>query len=192
VAARDRDAPRQAERTRAGEPYAGIGSRDTPPDVLASIEALSATLAQRGLILRTGASPGADQAFYRGARQAGGRVELYLPWPRFEADSWADGDSPDVAVLARPSPQAYAMAARYQPRWDALGVAERHLLARDCHQVLGADLASPAGVVVCWTADGSLDGSGEGPDGTRQALRIAHDHGIQVVNLARPDHRSVI
>lgn len=187
MAARDRDAPR-GERARAGEPYAGIGSRETPPDVLASMETLSATLAGRGAILRTGASPGADQAFYRGARAGGGRVELYLPWPGFEADSWTDWDSPDVAVLTHPSPQAYELAARYQPRWDALGVTERHLLARDCHQVLGADLASPAELVVCWTADGSLDGAGEGPNGTRQALRIAHDNGIEVVNLARLDH----
>lgn len=36
-------------------------------------------------------SPGADRAFYWGARAVGGRMELYLPWPGFEADVW-EGD----------------------------------------------------------------------------------------------------
>jgi predicted Rossmann-fold nucleotide-binding protein len=65
--------------------YAGIGSRDTPADVLELIESLARGFAARGWTLRTGGSPGADQAFYRGAVAAHGRVELYLPWPGFEA-----------------------------------------------------------------------------------------------------------
>jgi hypothetical protein len=141
-------------------------------------------------VLRTGASPGADQAFYRGARAVGGRIELYLPWPGFEAASWADADADPghVTVLTRPAPQACDLAARFQPDWESLAPQERRLLARDAHQVLGPDLASPARLVVCWTPDGSLDGAGPGPDGTRQTLRIAHGHGIPVFNLARPDH----
>jgi hypothetical protein len=188
MAAPPGDAEGRAGPSRADGAYAGIGSRDTPPGVLQLMESIAARLAGRGMTLRTGASPGADKAFYRGARAGGGRVELYLPWPEFEADSRADADPREVLLLAAPSAGAYELAARFHPAWEALEEPARRLLARDGHQVLGADLQSPARFVVCWTADGSLDGRGAGVDGTRQALRIAHHHGIPVSNLARPDH----
>jgi hypothetical protein len=140
------------------------------------------------MLLRTGISPGADQAFFRGARAAAGRVELYLPWPGFEADAWAGAREPEVRVLTAPSAEAHELAARFHPHWQALAPPERQLLARDGHEVLGADLATPASFVVCWTAEASLDGSGVYADGTGQALRIAHGYGIPVFNLARPEH----
>ena len=110
-------------------------------------------------MLRTGISPGADEAFFRGARAAAGRVELYLPWPDFQADVWSGTQRPEVRVLRAPSPAGQELAARFHPHWRSLAPRERLLLARDGHEVLGADLASPARFVVCWTAEGSLDGS---------------------------------
>lgn len=166
--------------------YAGIGSRATPPDMLELIESIAGTLAREGWVLRTGGSPGADQAFYRGARAAHGQVELFLPWPSFEANAWADGDS-EVRVSSTPSQDAYDLAARFHPAWDGVPSAARHLLARDGHQVLGRDLATPVRFAVCWTADGSLDGSSARSGGTGQALRIAHQHCVRVVNLARAE-----
>jgi hypothetical protein len=188
MAASDGDPVRREENPHRSKAYAGIGSRRTPPGVMAVIESVAAAFARRGCVLRTGASPGADQAFYRGARAGEGAVELYLPWPGFEADAWADADPARVRVMLRPTPRAYELAARFHPGWAEVAEDQRHLLARDTHQVLGADLASPASLVACWTPDGSIDGAGEGADGTRQALRIAHHWGIVVFNLARADH----
>jgi hypothetical protein len=166
--------------------YAGIGSRRTPPDVLALMEALAEQLAGQGWTLRTGLSPGADQAFYRGAHRGGGEVELYLPWAGFEAGARLEVG--DERVLPEPSEAACELGARFHPRWDALTQDARRLLARDAHEVLGADLLSPAQLVACWTADAGLDGSGLYAEGTGQALRIAHHHGVPVFNLARPEH----
>jgi hypothetical protein len=167
--------------------YAGIGPRDAPPSALATMEAIGAKLAGAGWMLRTGLSPGADQAFYAGARAAGGRVELYLPWPSFEAHV-DRGDDARIRVVSRPSEDACALAARFHPSWDSLAMPERLLLARDGHQVLGADLDTPARLAICWTADGSIDGAGSESGGTGQTLRIAHHHGVPVLNLARPQH----
>jgi hypothetical protein len=168
--------------------YAGIGSRQTPPEVLESITAAATRLAESGWTMRTGMSPGADQAFYRGVLAGRGSVELYLPWPSFEAHARSAGQEPDGFVLCEPTDAAYALAARFHPSWDALACAARHLRARDAHEVLGPDLCSPATLVVCWTPDGSVDGTGPCVGGTGQALRIAHHHRIAVLNLARPGH----
>jgi hypothetical protein len=166
--------------------YAGIGSRETPPDVLALMEALAEKLAGEGFRLRTGLSPGADQAFYRGALRVAGEIELYLPWPSFEAEARADAGGDRVLELPQPSAAAFELSRAFHPQWETLELTERRLLARDAHELLGADLKSPAQLVVCWTADGSRDGRELFGDGTGQALRIAHHHGVPVRNLARP------
>ena len=178
---------------RAARPYAGIGSRGTPAEVLALIEAIAVRLAGEGWVLRTGASPGADQAFYRGALTGGGSVQLYLPWPGFEATAWERARESRVQVLERPSGAAYELAARfYEPwsgrPWPELDAGAKALLARDGHEVLGADLRSPAEGIVCWTPDAGLEGGDPRSQGTGQALRIAAQLGIPVFNLARPEH----
>jgi hypothetical protein len=150
------------------------------------METLAEKLAGESWVLRTGLSPGADQAFYRGALLRGAEIELYLPWPGFQADARPEIERASVRELAEPSAAASELARRFHPHWDTLAPPERQLLARDAHEVLGADLHSPAELVVCWTADGSRDGRGLCDDGTGQALRIAHHHRIPVLNLARP------
>ena len=166
--------------------YAGLGSRETPVEVLALMDALGERLAGERWLLRTGLSPGADQAFYRGALLSGGDVELYLPWPAFQADARLDIEGASVRELPQPSPAACALARRFHEGWEQLEPPQRRLLARDAHEVLGADLRSPAQLLVCWTADGSLDGEDLYDDATGQALRIASEHGVPVLNLARP------
>jgi hypothetical protein len=168
--------------------YAGIGSRTTPPEVLRAMEAAASQLARSGWTLRTGMSPGADQAFYLGAVAERGRVELYLPRPPFEPSARSRAEGSNVLVLGEPTEAAYALAARFHPCFRTLSLEARHLRARDVHEVLGRDLASPAALVVCWTPDGSVDGTGRLVGGTGQALRIARHRGIPVLNLARPDH----
>jgi hypothetical protein len=162
--------------------YAGVGSLRTPAPVLALMRDLGATLAQRGWILRTGGASGADQAFAAGARGERGRVEEFLPWPGFAGR--AD------ARLARPSAAAYALAARITPRGRGCHGAARALHARNSHQVLGADLDEPVHVLLCWTPDVTLDGRGPRSGGTGQAIRVARAAGVDVVNLARAEHRA--
>ena len=160
--------------------YAGIGSRQTPPEMLEQMEQIAEKLAELGWVCRTGGAPGADQAFEAGARRGGGdeAVELWLPWKGFED---REGNFPSEA--------AYTMAAEYHPGWDYLRRGARALMARNCHQVLGADLKSPVQAIICWTPDGSLDGNSRKSGGTGMALRIAQDHPtIKVFNLQNAEH----
>jgi len=165
--------------------YAGIGSRETPPEVQCHMHLIASGLADRGWVLRTGVAEGADEAFWLGAHRATRpplSPEAYLPWPGFR------GYSDQGCRLTRPTPEAYEIARQHHPRWDGLGDAARKLLARNTHQVLGADCKSPSAYVVCWTKDGATDRTTSRTGGTGQAIRVAVAHGIPVYNLRLEAH----
>lgn len=161
--------------------YAGIGSRKTPEEVLRLMERIAVRLAERGFALRSGGAPGADQAFERGARQGGGAVEIFIPWPGYEG--YLPG--PEVALA---SARATLMAAELHPAWERLSNGVRKLMARNCHQILGASLEDPVAFVICWTPDGAESEAECGCEtgGTGLAIRLASRWGVPVVNLARP------
>lgn len=163
--------------------YAGIGSRTTPLEILEVMDHFAEAIATESL-LRTGGARGADQAFEFGATLGGGLVEVYLPWKGFEERQ--DGKITD------PGKDALELAEHYHPNWKALKQGGRKLMARNGYQVLGPDLFDPVEMVICWTPDGSLDGTGSQVGGTGQALRIAADYEIPVRNLQRPDHLAEI
>ena len=52
--------------------YSGIGSRETPDNVLVVMEKLGAAFAKKGFVLRSGGADGADSAFERGCDSANG------------------------------------------------------------------------------------------------------------------------
>jgi hypothetical protein len=158
--------------------YAGIGSRETPEPILALMRAVAARLGALGWRLRTGGADGADTAFEEGAPNE--MADLFLPWPSFNGRG--------RSTLSRPTEQALQIAARMHPAWDRLKSHVRALLARNVHQVLGADCASPASLVLCWTSDGATRETTVGTGGTGQAIRTAALYGVPVYNLARDDH----
>lgn len=125
--------------------------------------------------LRSGAAPGADQAFEFGAMLGGGRIETYLPWKGFEGVQ--NGE------VIKPSKLAMEIAAQYHPNWGRLSQGARKLIGRNSYQILGPRLNEDeiSDLVVCWTSDGKASG------GTGQALRIAADYNIPVLNLQRED-----
>ena len=146
--------------------YAGVGSRDTPVEVLGQMAQLARELGDDGWTLRSGAAGGADAAFESGLLDWHSR-EIFLPKARFNGHP-----SP-----LRPTSAAFEMAAAFHPAWHRCNPFARALHARNCHQVLGEQLDDPVAMVVCWTPRGS--GSG----GTGQALRIARAHEIPVFDL---------
>ena len=154
--------------------YAGIGSRQTPPEVLSLMTQIAQGLANFGYTLRSGGADGADTAFERGAGDA---AEIYLPWTYF------NGRREGVFVHA--TPEAEALARRIHPSWGRLSLGARKLHIRNCYQVLGADLKTPSAFVVCWTPNGS--GSG----GTGQAIRLAREKGIPVYDIGSQDFSHV-
>ena len=155
--------------------YTGIGSRETPPDILDIMSDIAAELARHKFILRSGAADGADRAFEKFVEN--GLKEICLPWHGFQ------GRGRDCIFLDYDSLEwnsAFTLAERFHPAWNRLSEGSKKLIARDGFQVLGLDLKTPSAFVICWTK------GGKGGGGTGQAIRIARSYSIPVYDLARP------
>lgn len=162
--------------------YTGIGSRQTPDDTMAILRRLAGVLAATHT-LRSGAADGADTGFEQGADAVGGPKDIYLAWKGFNGNP-----SPLFGVTA----EALAMAAKVHPAWDRLSEGPQKLHARNCNQVLGHDLATPAEFVACWTPDGceSAKTRNSKTGGTATAIVLAERNGVPVFNLKNPASRN--
>lgn len=167
--------------------YAGIGSRETPREIMSVMWRIARRLEARGWVLHSGGAVGADTAFELGVRErvAGYDAEhpanahVFLPWRGFN-----DANRQRFGLLGgeviEPTKQATELAQRFHPAWHRLSEGVRKFMVRNCYQVLGPDLRSPVRCVVCWTKDGKASG------GTGQALRIAAAYGVPIFNLHDP------
>ena len=159
--------------------YAGIGSRDTPENIILDMANIGYHLASIGWKLRSGHADGADKAFEYGAKQAKGEMEIYLPWAGFN-----NAPHSDVRyIVPEFTPQLLELAAKHHPAWFKCSQGAQKLHARNGCQVLGLDLKTPAQMVVCWTANA------KGLGGTGQAIRIARANEIPVFDLADDNQR---
>jgi hypothetical protein len=155
--------------------YAGIGSRETPTDMLKTMTLIGVQLAEAGWLLRSGHARGADQAFQRGAPDS--RKEIHLPW-----DGYNHGRTENpMFVCPKPNQAVVEIAARYHPAWDKLSQEAKLFMVRNVTIVLGLNLLSPAKMIICWTPRAQITG------GTGHAMRVAHGFDIPVFNIASPE-----
>ena len=147
--------------------FTGIGSRETPLDILDFMYYIGYWLAKSGYILRSGGADGADTYFEAGFDEAQAEKEIFLPWPGFNGHTSSlchqlDGAKESVKKL-HPTPKKLTPGA-----WK--------LHARNVHQVLGRELTEPSKFVICWT---------KSRGGTQQAIRVANYFGVPVYNLIK-------
>ncbi|HWL52983.1 MAG TPA: hypothetical protein VNQ90_11145 [Chthoniobacteraceae bacterium] len=150
--------------------YAGIGSRNTPEAILFLIRSVAAVLADRGLVLRSGGSPGADTAFEAGCDRSRGRKEVFLPWQGFNRNP---------SPLFEPTEEAEEVAALVHPHWRACRPSSRKLHARNVQQVYGRNMDTPVDFVLFWARE--ENGKVEG--GTATAVHFAREMNIPTFNL---------
>ena len=151
--------------------YAGIGSRQTPPEVIAIMQKTAALLALDGYTCCTGACKGADQAFANGAASKGGNINLFIPWPSYEQEWIRTIPNCTVKTISPNDTDAYNSVHRFHPAASKLKQSVMKLHARNYLIVDGVDF------IICWTPDGKING------GTGQALRIASEKNIPIYNL---------
>lgn len=137
--------------------YAGIGSRETPPEICGYMTALAAWLGSVGYVLRSGGChEGADKAFELGAQ------------------------AKEIIKGFDSTPESEEIARRLHPAWHAVSNYARRLHGRNVQVVLGRNLDSPVDFVVCWTPGAQDIG------GTRTGIVCARGKGIPVFNIADP------
>ncbi len=149
--------------------FTGIGSRQTPKEIIPVIEELSQQLIQLNFTLRSGGANGADSFWEDSYDKFNGNKEIFLPWKNFNNNP---------SELYDVCPVALKLAEKFHPNWNKLSPAAKKLHGRNCYQVLGKDLKTFSKFVVCWTPDAEMVG------GTAQAIRIANYLNIPVFNLA--------
>lgn len=160
--------------------YAGIGSRETPPEILELMKKLAERLGQLGFTLRSGGAKGADTAFERGVlgKHSG---EIYY------VDSYGcfvGFDKEMNTYKAAAINAGMELFREYHPAPYRCSDYAAKLHCRNAFILLGADLPNspdPVDFIICWTKDGGATG------GTGQALRIANAYHIPVFNLFFPD-----
>jgi len=157
--------------------YAGIGSRDITEREKTDIFFAAATLRARGWLVYSGNADGSDVTFQRGSEN---NCVVFLPWRTFNEDVY-DCGAAKACFIAGDSTEGIASISYYHPQaariMDKQGV--RALMARNYHQVMGfGDYPQVRFVLCCATPNGKgVEG------GTGQAVRIARDKGIPVLNI---------
>jgi len=151
--------------------YAGVGSRETPKDILDIMSKLAIKLESIGYTLRSGGANGADSAF---ASDVDNKI-VYIPWPGF------NGINTQMIPLTS---DAECIAKSIHPAWNRLPQGAQKLHIRNVYQVLGEDLDPNkySKFVICWTRNAEVIG------GTATAIRLANSYGIPVYNLENPIH----
>lgn len=157
--------------------YAGIGSRETPVDIISQMMDIATELAKHGWVLRSGHADGADQAFETGCVQGNGKMEIMLPWKGFNK---APFNNPSY-IVPHNSKELEDFTASFHPAWHRCTRAAKLLHMRNSWQILGEHTNAQVEMVICWTKGGKRGG------GTGQALRIAEFYKIPIFDLALPE-----
>jgi hypothetical protein len=167
-----------------GDFYAGIGSRDTPKNVLEFMRNFAEVIGHSGLILRSGGASGADEAFKMGCYDKLLPMEIYLPWPTFIIPI----PHKNALFYNNPAVETFSIAGQFHPNWNNLTIGVKKLHARNVHQILGPKIgvSIPSKFVLCWTKDGANGvtvKTSHQTGGTGQAIRIAAHYDVSVINL---------
>ncbi len=155
--------------------YTGIGSRDTPKEILEIMTKFAVILEKEGYTLRSGGATGADEAFAKDVSNK----EIFLPWENFnglKSDFIGNKD------------EAYEIAKNIHPAWDKCSTGAKKLHSRNIHQLFGWDMCPKtySQFVICWTKDGKIQG------GTATVIKLAIKENIQVINLGNVKDYKII
>jgi len=150
--------------------YTGVGSRQTPEDILELMTKIAKFLSKRNFILRSGGAKGADKAFEKGATNK----EIF----------YANDSTQESEEIAK----------RFHPAWHNCKEYARKLHGRNSFQVLGRDLNTPSKFLICWTRDGCTSHKQRTykTGGTGTAISIADYYKIPIYNLAYEEIRKRI
>lgn len=142
--------------------YTGIGSRNTPEEILNFMTDIAKWLSSKGWILRSGGADGADKAFEKGS---------------LASNIYYANDTTKAAM---------EIASQFHPAWNRCSDYAKKLHGRNAFQILGKNLSTPSKMVICWTPDGCKSHKARTikSGGTGTAISIADKYNVPIFNLA--------
>lgn len=175
--------------------FTGIGSRQTPADVLELMTKTAIYLREEGYYLRSGHAAGADRAFELGAKE---NSIIYLPWEDFGQKPYKE--DPGMEVLGHKVcnkqlweryHRTYLQSRNIRSAYDKESFKMLH--GRNVAQVIGTaqhifDVLSVSKFVICYCE--FKDGEPQG--GTATAFKLAHALEIPIFNLWKKEDRERI
>lgn len=173
--------------------FAGVGSRETPPEILSLMYHVGFFMGHLGWGLSSGGAAGADDAFQRGmtdcpACQPVRQLRIYLinrHWELYRPDP--SRGLYNSLEFTDTWDQAIEIATAARGSFERLGPAGRDLHTRNVFQVLHHTLKRPVQQLICWAKPVGRHGRVNG--GTNTAVTIALQHDIPVMNLYLDEHR---
>lgn len=163
--------------------FTGVGSRNTPPEIIDVMVQIGFHLSNRYYTFRSGDADGSDRAFYKGFLQAGGNMEIYLPWNGF------NGSFEDDVFINTPKLDNYDKATEILkevlPYYDNLKDSHRSLHTRNVYQVLGRRLNEPSDLCVYYAEPTGKNGHVKG--GTNTAVQLCKLYDVPSFNLWYPN-----
>lgn len=136
--------------------YSGIGSRESPGDILELMTKIATKLETMGYVLRSGGARGADKAFEAGVKDPT-KKEIFRP--------------------EQATPESIEFVSKYHPAWHKCKPNDRKLHGRNAMIILGAELYLPSDFIIAWTPGGEFIG------GTSTGLRMGVKLDIPIFNL---------
>lgn len=173
----------------ANNEYTGVGSRETPLDVLFLMVRLGRTMCDLGRRLRSGDAIGADYAFYVGARlserfnEIGARIYL-------SRDGYQERfHNPQLGfynaqLFTETYDDARLIAEEARGGFWGLGRGGIELMTRNTYQVLSESLEDVSGAMYYWGIPVGKPENEKIRGGTNAALQIAKRFGVKTrINL---------
>lgn len=166
---------------------AGIGSRETPKHILSEMVKIGEWIASVKGRVYSGHADGADWAFEQGAQS---RCIAFIPWRNFNTHLTSNA----TLIIPPVTQKAKEITKQYHPAFHRLSEGALKLHCRNAYQILGSEIGPCQNsygqnlprvqAVVCWTSDGEASG------GTGQAIRIAQDNNIPILNMHSDDYNT--
>lgn len=163
--------------------YAGIGSRETPQDILLLMTEIAIYLRKKDWILRSGHASGADWAFEQGAKESS---HIFVPWKGFRTKPYKE-DTGDL-ILGKEIIQSEETLLTNYNYLIKLGIrysnnnkitASKLLHGRNVNQILGLQGENKSSFTICWCPE--INNIPQG--GTATTVLLAQHYKIPIFNL---------
>lgn len=157
--------------------YAGVGSRETPDEIMDLMTDIASILEQKGYILRSGGADGADIAFENGVDDPN-NMQILLPYEGFNGAYSSNVGYYHIDDITNPDYVAAYNSLKHHPKGYKLSSGSKRMMIRNYFQVHGINNQPSSLFNICWTPNGATVG------GTAQSIRLCNLANIPVYNLA--------